>query len=264
MNTLLPPNWVDVKVVNTISQRISTLENTLGTASFQQLGECQSPDDLPLPSPYLVYLVTGQFNVHAFYNNGLLGIDSITKILTENGIDPSDLGSVLDFGCGCGRVLRHWRGTQIYGTDYNEKLVSWCREALPFAVVATNGSHPPLLYENATFDFVYAISVFTHLSRNLQVPWFEELARVIRPGGHLYITVHGESRLDSLNADHLGQFASGDLVVLAEEQAGTNSCAAFHPEEYVRGTFGEILEVVDFVPLGAADADQDVYLFVKR
>jgi len=48
---------------------------------------------------------------------------------------------VLDFGCGCGRVLRHWsgvHGTGVYGCDINPKMVDWCNEHLPFADVALN------------------------------------------------------------------------------------------------------------------------------
>ena len=36
-----------------------------------------APDGLPMPSPELVYLVTGQFDVEAFYHNGVLGAECI-------------------------------------------------------------------------------------------------------------------------------------------------------------------------------------------
>jgi hypothetical protein len=42
-------------------------------------------------------------------------------------------------------------------------------------------------------DCIYAISVFTHLSAELQDLWMKELRRIVRPGGHLLITTHGES-----------------------------------------------------------------------
>ena len=55
-------------------------------------------------------------------------------------------------------------------------------------------------------------------------------------------------------------------VVVASERAGSNACAAFHPETYVRGTLAPAagLEVVDFVPEGATgNPRQDTYLLRK-
>src|SRR5437763_16389304 len=93
----------------------------------------ETPDGFAMPSPYLVYLVTGQFDLEAFYQNGKLGADCIKAILSKNGFDINDFHSILDFGCGCGRVLRHWKtpkGPTLYGSDYNARLVKWCRNAL--------------------------------------------------------------------------------------------------------------------------------------
>lgn len=214
-----------------------------------------------MPSPDLVYLVTGQYSIEAFYDNGVIGYDSIVSMLARNKIDQRALATVLDFGCGCGRVMRHWSTCNVLGCDYNPELVSWCDESLPFATVSVNGTEPPLQYGDSEFDFTYVISVFTHLKPELQVPWFSELARVLKPGGYLYVTFHGSSHLDKLTDDDKRRFSAGDLVVINEEHSGTNACAVFHPEGYVRRTFGSILDLVDFVPVGAKDASQDAYLF---
>jgi hypothetical protein len=47
-------------------------------------------DDVLLPPPYLVFLVTGGFALGEFVNNGRLGIHSIRKILQKNGITLQD------------------------------------------------------------------------------------------------------------------------------------------------------------------------------
>ena len=72
------------------------------------------------------------------------------------------LDAVLDWGCGCGRVIRQWgqvENTQIYGSDYNPELIAWGRSALPFARLSTNGLAPPLPFPDDSFDFLYGISV---------------------------------------------------------------------------------------------------------
>ena len=74
-------------------------------------------------------------------------------------------------------------------------MVDWCRENLPFAEVAVNESSPPLPNESSTFDLVYALSVFTHLTEEAQRSWIHECFRVLKPGGHLLISTLGEHYL---------------------------------------------------------------------
>ena len=58
--------------------------------------------------------------------------------------------------------------------DINPKAVEWCRSHLDFAEVALNEIEPPLPYPAQMFDFVYALSVFTHLDEDLQHAWLRE------------------------------------------------------------------------------------------
>src|SRR5262249_52972949 len=144
-------------------------------ARFRQRG---APDGLPIPPPQLVYLVTGQYDAEAFYHNGALGAACIRGILQNNGLAIDAFESILDFGCGCGRVLRHWktlRGPKLYGMDYNPRLVNWCRTALTFAEFQLNRISSALAYRENTFDFIYAVSVFTHLTEARQDFWIGEL-----------------------------------------------------------------------------------------
>ena len=96
-------------------------------------------------------------------------------MLARNGVDMTALGALLDFGCGCGRITRHWKDLpgSVHGTDYNPHLVDWCAEHLPFADFALNSFEPPLPFADYSFDLVYSISIFTHLDEPLQVPWMQ-------------------------------------------------------------------------------------------
>ncbi len=225
-----------------------------------------APDGLPLPSPRMVNLVAGHFDIREFYENGLLGANCIRHLLGKNDLEMDGFSSILDFGCGCGRIIRHWkslRGPQIYGSDSNSRLVQWCSKNLFFAEFEVNRPHPPLVYRSETFTFVYAISVFTHLSSDLQKPWMQELWRVLRPGGYLLLTVHGKSRLPQLGPEDREKFNAGHLVTVREKYSGTNICGAFHPYKFVRETLAEGFVIVDFLPRGAKDANQDMYLLQK-
>ena len=45
-----------------------------------------------------------------------------------------------------------------------------------------NAAEPPLPYEDGSFDFLYSISIFTHLDEPLQLPWMQELTQSRPPG----------------------------------------------------------------------------------
>lgn len=225
------------------------------------------PDGLPVPPPQLIYLVSGNYDIRLFCYKGLLGSECIKSVLAKNRLDINTFESILDFGCGCGRIMRHWKtlsAPSFHGTDYNPVLVNWCQENLTFAEFKTNGLSSNLGYEDEKFDFIYAISVFTHLPEGLQHFWISELTRILRPSGFLLITVKGTTHLHQLTLKERQDFESGQLVVTRGEYSGTNVCGAFHPEQYVRQSLAKNLTVADFVPGGAKDAGyQNIFLLQK-
>ena len=227
-----------------------------------------APDKLPIPPDRLVFLVAGSTDISWFLRGGSLGAASIRDVLHSHDMEVDELGAILDFGAGCGRVLRYWHGlssTRVCGTDYNRDLVEWCRANLPFVEAEVNELAPPLKYQDGEFDLVYALSVFTHLTSDLQYAWIEELTRIVRPGGHLVITTQGRSYLARLNAQELAQFNSGGLVVKNNlKSPGSNTCAAYHPFAFVKGRLAKNLEVVDYIEEGArGNPRQDLYLLRK-
>lgn len=222
-------------------------------------------DKLPLPPPRLVYLVTGQYRIEQFLAKGMLGSKCIRGILAKNGLDIEAFQSILDFGCGCGRIMRYWSDlphSRLYGTDYNASLIEWCSHALPFAQFSVNPLDGPFEYTDGQFDFAYAISVLTHLDVTGQQMWMNELLRVLRPGGYLYLTVHGNPG-GHLTQEEQKEFAVGRPVVYGEGHVGSNVCTAFCPESYMRKVLAKNFTVLDFIPIGAEDAGQDVYLLQK-
>ena len=169
--------------------------------------------------------------------------------------------------CGCGRILRHWAGlpgTHVFGCDIDPKMVEWCTAQLPFATVTVNELRPPLRYPDASFDLVYAFSVFTHLSEDLQHAWMAECRRVLRPGGYLLMSTLGAYYVSRkrLTESERQSFSNGKVVVLYEDSAGTSLCSAYHPPEYVHRNLAADLQLVSFRP-AADEGRHDIHLFRK-
>jgi SAM-dependent methyltransferase len=224
-----------------------------------------SPDGLPIPPPQLHFLVSGndRLDLKDFFEVGRGCAEAVTSLLKKQKLDIDSFESILDFGCGCGRVIRHFHSlkhARVYGTDYNAQLVEWCNNNLKFGDFAVNDLKPPLTYSTGKFDLVYAFSVFTHLPESLQAPWLSELARVTKPGGYVVITTHGTPFAEAyLTPREREQFRSGRMVVHAEGLPGENKCGAYHPEEYVRNTLAADFEVLDFVPGQVIDASRRIF-----
>lgn len=176
----------------------------------------REPGSPPLPPPAFRYRVHGRLDAQSFLAVGDACTDDLLRVLAAGGAEPPEDARVLDFGTGCGRVLRHLVGRRpgwrITGTDIDPEAVAWCRWAFPAATFAVTPWEPPTSLPTAAFDLVLGISVFTHLDRPLQEAWLSELARVTRPGGWILLTVHGVTAAQGLSPEDRAELeANGTL-----------------------------------------------------
>ena len=94
---------------------------------------------------------------------------------------------VLDVGCGTGYTLsRLPAGVRATGIDISSTSVALARERAPSATIV-QGSAGALPFEDGSFDACIALDVLEHLDDDLGAA--RELARVVRPGGVVLITV---------------------------------------------------------------------------
>ena len=181
------------------------------------------------------------------------------------GTPVEQMRAILDFGCGCGRVARHWaevEGPELYGWDYNPDLVAWCAANLPALWATRNGLAPPTPYVTGSFDLIYALSVFSHLDEPLQRGWLAEFRRLLRPGGLLVLSVLGEKLRHRLGVGEQQRFDYGEMVVQRPRLAGRNLCTVYHPRSYMTDDLLAEFAWVHPFDLGSARQPilQDAYL----
>lgn len=156
----------------------------------------------PQPPRHLIERVVGSQSDRECFLSGLVDWRRMYRSLNLGGFDPARGGKLLDFGCGCGRILqffaRYADSTDLYGADVDAEAIEWCSASLDFATFDTVGHSPPTQYESKTFDAVYAFSVFSHLPEERHLAWLRELHRITRPGGIVVLTVAGKRVLEEI------------------------------------------------------------------
>ena len=143
--------------------------------------------------------------------SGKRDLRDMEDVLASAGVAIEDLGNILEFGCGDGRMIR-WLGhlaatREVWGVDIHAQRIFWCKQHLgPGLRFLTTTTVPHLPFEDRHFGFVFAGSVFTHID-DLADAWIAELRRILRPGGKLFMTVHLRRDIELLN----GKYRDSDL-----------------------------------------------------
>lgn len=228
----------------------------------------------PLPSPELIYATQGGTDSRSYADSAVSGFLSIDALLRMSGCDPSAVTSVLDIGCGTGRLLVGWHADDpsrtLAGVDLNGELIAWNQQHLGgVADWRVSEVLPPLPFADATFDVIQLVSVFTHLPLDVQSQWLIELRRLLRPGGAVWVSLHGDLYARAMLDETLRrQFANIGYVEVAGGQAGENAFSTFHSPDFARRLFADFPSVFRF-PRGnpegrprlyPAAALQDVYV----
>lgn len=239
----------------------------------------------PLPPAALRSRVSGSLDEAWFDESGRLTVGEWSRALACQGVGFGDFQTIIDFGCGCGRALRHLKTVmnsqqRLIGLDPDGEAIGWVRANLGVEAYALDDLPPAAQITTGAADLILSHSVFTHLPEDVQFAWLSELARMLRPGGILIASIHGTKVVEEYTKN-LG--ASGMLDaqahVLAEMNAkkffhvvGKNAFeealpayygAAFHDISYIADRWSEDFEIKAWFPTFALK-HQDVLVLQRR
>ena len=206
---------------------------------------------IALPPKPLMYDALSHVRYRSYIASGGVAARTIASVVAAYlGDRPV---TVCEWGCGPGRIVRHLpellpQGSKVFGTDYNLRSIAWCSTNLATAEFRTNGLAPPLPLETGQIDLLYAISIFTHLSERMHDEWFKEILRVVRPGGIILLTVHGDGSIGGLNAKERATYHAGRLVVRGNVKEGSRIFVAYQSPRYMRESLLYGIEVLAHNP----------------
>ena len=236
---------------------------------------------LPWPGDELVLRVAGGDDKRSFYQSGRQSVEDISFVLASIGREMSSYENILDFGCGCGRIMM-WleklsASSTLHGCDIDKRAIEYSQGAYPYASFKVNQPLPPLDYPDGYFDLVYNHSVFTHIDEEYQDAWLAELRRVTKPGGHLVLSIHGEEALKQFEAH--SRAVGGDPGWVRQDLVQKGICfikddswvggpfpdfyhSTFHAPWYIFEHWGAVFDIKAFVARGSLNF-QD-FLLLQR
>ena len=203
---------------------------------------------LALPPDFSIY-ETYTLNLREYYNDGLSTAKEIVYRIQKHRDMLRD-GRILDWGCGPGRIVRHLPvllpETEIYGTDYNQEYIDWCQRKLDRIKFSVNHIDPPTNYLDSFFDAVIGVSIFTHLSEASHTTWMNELHRITKPAGIIFITTQGVAYRSKLTTAERSHFDKGYLVTRRYSKEGNRLFSTFQPPEFIKRIVADRFEIVEF------------------
>lgn len=117
----------------------------------------------PFPPEELMTNVSGLTNDRDFASHG---VDIFRALMQASPKPITDYRDILDFGCGCGRLIRMFKEhpNRIVGCDIDKRYVNWVAGNLGYMTACLTSVNPPLPFGDDEFDVIISISIFTPLS----------------------------------------------------------------------------------------------------
>ena len=209
----------------------------------------------PYPPPELanrVCSLDGADEPYVIYDQ--LGLEARRALLDLLPDDWSFEGRrVLDFGCGAGRTLRHFldeaRQGELWGVDIDSRSIEWLEQHLcPPLRVRLSREAPPLGLEPGSFDLIWALSVFTHLTDS-SIPWLLELHRLLRPGGLLIATYMGRWTSEELIGEPWDEDRVGMNALRHDQDWELGGPMVLMSDWWVQAHWGRAFEIVRVEPM---------------
>lgn len=217
-----------------------------------------------VPPVHLRRRVHGTEDIASYESVGRILANNVFSRLNLNGGAAPFRG--LDFGSGSGRVLvplhelclKHstsGEAVEWFGSDVDRQAIAWAQKNLgSIAKFVVNEPMPPLPFQDQFFDFIFSISVFTHIPEDMQFAWLAELSRVLKIGGSALFSTLSLDLLRNKLSD--AEFRRGFYYI--DGGKGTDGLPRFyrdthHSRDYIEREWSRYFSIEAFKEKGIAD-----------
>jgi ubiquinone/menaquinone biosynthesis C-methylase UbiE len=210
------------------------------------------------PPAYLRKRVHGATDVESFENVGrVVAMNVLDHLIGVETSEPEF--RVLDLGVGCGRVLKPLADfyqkasnaketTLWYGADIDGQAIEWCKTYMgSYAEFVVNDLSPPLPFGDHFFDFIYCISIFTHLPENLQFAWLKEISRVLKVDGRAVLSTLPLEAASQRGADKQGARGFRHPVGKGTQGLPKTYQDSYHSREYIETEWSKHVKIELFM-----------------
>lgn len=200
-----------------INKKVLSLSKQEWEKIYIQHATEEQNDIVPFPSDE-IQQITNSKKGEITAKGAISILDCVFSCLSDVGVmEDSKNKTILDFGCGWGRMTRflpYWFKTEnIIGVDVDSRLINSANELLPSFNHILIESMKPLPFKNESVDIIFANSVFSHLSQKSAMYTLKELSRVLSRNGVMVISVLEKNELDKFydNNEKQQKWISGIL-----------------------------------------------------
>ena len=225
-----------------------------------------------------MFIDSSSEEIASYAERGRNVISLIEETLAAAGKRIEDVERWLDFGCGYGRVLRFLLERvppeRVSASDVIAEGVEFCRSE--FGVTALRSRPELASVRLGTFDFVYAVSVITHLDERNSVDFLRLLGDSLTEGGIALFTTHGAwslahpghygSEYEAKAAEIETAVREHGIAYLRYDFAPDDYGMTWHSRKFVEATMADLhgaaLRQLLFKPRGL-DGHQDVFAYQR-
>jgi len=145
---------------------------------------------------YILRVCGREEGMRAYFSGGLSDAQQVHRVMQNAGC--GEKLRILEFAAGYGRVARHRRrvfsGHTYTASDIHPEACVFLTERLSVPSFLSK-VEPADLQSSARFDFIFCLSLFSHLPHHSFGLWLSKLYSFLDTGGSLLFTTHGEYAL---------------------------------------------------------------------
>jgi SAM-dependent methyltransferase len=231
-----------LKILDKLIFLKAKIANRKKNIDFRRENQCFN-----LPPDYFLH-ETYMLNYKQYKSDGFLTAKELTEWTKEY---LPETKYILEWGSGVSRIIRHFDNfinteSKLFGCDINKEMIDWSKNNIANVQFDQISYYPPTIYADNSFDFIYGISVFTHIEVSIQETWINEISRIIKKNGIFLFTTHGTYYSNKLTLFELQELKKKGAYTIPFNKEGHRMMTTFNDRITFENKISIYFEVLKF------------------